>query len=52
MQPVDQYTLQLMDENDKNWVEAWRKAVFKSNPTKDKAVNFIQINVIATFKSS
>ena len=31
MQPVDQDTLQSMDENNKEWVEAWRKAVLKPN---------------------
>ena len=51
MKPVDQDTLQLMDENNKEWVEAWRKAVFKNNPKKEKAVNVIQINAIVTTKS-
>lgn len=28
-QPIDQDELQAMDENDREWVEAWRKAVNK-----------------------
>ena len=43
MQPVDQDTLQLIDETDKEWVEAWRKTVLKSNPKKEKADTLIQI---------
>jgi hypothetical protein len=52
MQPVDQDTLQLMDETNKEWVEAWRKVVFKSNPKKEKAVTVIQLNAVATVTSS
>ena len=36
MQPVDQDPLQFMDENNREWVEAWSKVVFKSKPKKEK----------------